>query len=42
MSAQRFMPEFKEEAVKQVIEHGYSGAEVAARWAYRSTACTSR
>ena len=31
MSAQRFTPEFKEEAVKQVTEHGYSVAEVAAR-----------
>ena len=31
MSAQRFTPEFKEEAVKQVIERGYSVAEVAAR-----------
>jgi transposase-like protein len=31
MSAQRFTPEFKEEAVKQVIERGYSAAEVAAR-----------
>lgn len=31
MSAQRFTPEFKEEAVKQVVERGYSVAEVAAR-----------
>lgn len=31
MSAQRFTPEFKEEAVKQVIERGYSVADVAAR-----------
>jgi transposase len=31
MSAQRFPPEFKEEAVKQVNERGYSVAEVAAR-----------
>ena len=31
MSAQRFTPEFKEEAVKQVIERGYSVAEVAGR-----------
>jgi transposase len=31
MSAQRFSPEFKEEAVKQVTERGYSVAEVAAR-----------
>ncbi len=25
MSTQRFTPEFKEEAVKQVVERGYSG-----------------
>jgi len=31
MSAQRFSPEFKDEAVKQVTERGYSVAEVAAR-----------
>ena len=31
MSAQRFTPEFKEEAVKQVTERGYSVTEVAAR-----------
>ena len=31
MSAQRFPPEFKEEAVKQVNERGYSVAEVATR-----------
>lgn len=31
MSAQRFTPEFKEEAVKQVVERGYSVVEVAAR-----------
>lgn len=31
MSAQRFTPEFKEEAIKQVTERGYSVAEVAAR-----------
>ena len=31
MSTQRFTPEFKEEAVKQVTERGYSVAEVAAR-----------
>ncbi|MCG9042158.1 transposase, partial [Laribacter hongkongensis] len=28
MSTQRFTPEFKEEAVKQVTERGYSVAEV--------------
>jgi len=31
MSTQRFTPEFKEEAVKQVIERGYSVPDVAAR-----------
>lgn len=31
MSTQRFTPEFKEEAVRQVLERGYSVAEVAAR-----------
>lgn len=31
MSTQRFTPEFKEEAVKQVTERGYSVTEVAAR-----------
>ena len=31
MSEQRFTPEFKEEAVKQVTERGYSVAEVAGR-----------
>ena len=31
MSTQRFTPEFKEEAVRQVVDHGYSVAEVSAR-----------
>lgn len=31
MSSQRFTPEFKEEAVRQVVERGYSVAEVSAR-----------
>jgi transposase len=31
MSTQRFTPEFKEEAVKQVIERGYSVSDVAGR-----------
>lgn len=31
MSSQRFTPEFKEEAVRQVIERGYSVTEVSAR-----------
>ena len=31
MSKERFTPEFKQEAVRQVTERGYSVAEVAAR-----------
>lgn len=31
MSTQRFTPEFKEEAVRQVLERGYPVAEVTAR-----------
>ena len=31
MSTQRFTPEFKEEAVRQVIERGYPVSEVATR-----------
>lgn len=31
MSAQRFTPEFKQEAVRQVVERGYSVAEISAR-----------
>jgi transposase len=31
MSTQRFSPEFKEEAVRQVVNRGYSVAEVSAR-----------
>ncbi len=31
MSNQRFSPEFKDEAVRQVIDRGYSVADVAAR-----------
>ncbi|AFC86235.1 transposase [Frateuria aurantia DSM 6220] len=31
MSNQRFTPEFKDEAVRQVIERGYSVAEVSER-----------
>ncbi|PXB98659.1 hypothetical protein CW299_06795, partial [Pseudomonas aeruginosa] len=30
MSIQRFTPEFKAEAVRQVIERGYSVSEIAA------------
>ena len=32
MSSQRFTPEFKEEAVRQVVERGYGVPDVAARW----------
>ena len=31
MSTQRYTPEFKEEAVRQVVERGYAVPEVAAR-----------
>ncbi|CAA0086944.1 Insertion element IS6110 uncharacterized 12.0 kDa protein [Zhongshania aliphaticivorans] len=31
MSSQRYTPEFKDEAVKQVVERGYSVAEVSER-----------
>ena len=31
MSAERFTPEFKEEAVRQIVERGHSVAEVSAR-----------
>ena len=31
MSPPRFTPEFKDEAVRQIIERGYSVAEVSAR-----------
>ena len=31
MSNQRFTPEFKDEAVRQVVERGYSVAEVSSR-----------
>ncbi|MBS0353067.1 MAG: transposase [Proteobacteria bacterium] len=31
MSSQRLTPEFKEDAVRQVIERGYSVAEMSAR-----------
>jgi transposase len=31
MTGQRYTPEFKEEAVRQVIDRGYSAAEVAVR-----------
>ena len=31
MSSQRFTPEFKEEAVRQVLDRGYSVGEISAR-----------
>ena len=31
MSSQRYSPEFKDEAVRQIVERGYSVAEVAQR-----------
>mgnify|MGYP001250192587 FL=1 len=31
MSNQRYAPEFKEEAVRQVVERGYSVSKVSAR-----------
>ena len=31
MSGQRFSPEFKEEAVRQIVDRGYSVAEVSER-----------
>jgi len=31
MSSQRFLPEFKDEAVRQIVERGYSVAEVGER-----------
>ena len=40
MSSQRFAPEFKDEAVRQVVERGYPVAEVAQRLGF--TAMRSR
>ncbi|MEW6354614.1 MAG: transposase, partial [Pseudomonadota bacterium] len=31
MSSQRYSPEFKDEAVRQIVERGYSVAEVSQR-----------
>jgi transposase len=31
MSTQRFTPEFKQEAIRQIVDRGYSVAEVSAR-----------
>ena len=39
MSEKRYTPEFKEEAVRQVVDRGYSVAKVASRLACRPIAC---
>jgi transposase len=41
MSTQRFTPEFKAEAVRQVVERGYSVAEIAVRLASLPTVSTN-
>ncbi len=41
MSTKRFTPEFKEEAVRQVTERGYSVSEVAAPVRSRLIVCTT-
>ena len=41
MSIQPFPPEFKEEAVRQIVERGYSVAEVAARLGVSAHSLTS-
>ncbi len=41
MSSQRYTPEFKEEAVRQVIQRGYPVSEVAARVGVSATVSTS-
>lgn len=41
MSSQRFAPEFKEEAVRQVVKRGYSIPDVATLLGVSHTACTS-
>ena len=41
MGTPRFTPEFKEEAVRQITERGYSVAEVSDRRAFLHTASTS-
>jgi transposase-like protein len=38
MGTPRFTPEFKEEAVRQITERGYSVADVLNAWASRNTA----
>ena len=41
MSIQLFPPGFKEEAVRQIVERGYSVADGSARLGYRRIAYTS-
>ena len=41
MSSQRYSPEFKDEAVRQIVERGYSVAEVSECLGYPVIACTS-
>ena len=41
MSTQRFTPEFKEEAVRQIVDRGYPVAEVAYRLGVSATVFTS-
>ena len=42
MSSQRFSPEFKDEAVRQIVERGYSVAEVAERLGVSATSLYKR
>lgn len=42
MSSQRFALEFKEEAVRQVVERGYAAPDVAARPGAHSGVCPLR
>ena len=39
MSEKRYTPEFKEDAVRLVVDRGYSVAKVASRLACRPIAC---
>lgn len=40
MSGQRYTPEFKEEAIKQVLERGYSPGDVASQKISKSNSMT--
>ncbi len=42
MSSQRFTPEFKEEAVRQVLDRGYSVAEISARLGVQTCAKSAK